>query len=221
MTIQPDCQAVVYDAAMDFSLNSNPNGVWSYGYSATLGGAMVLDDQNVQDSSGLYVWRNAGLEPNGPSLAFNPTANPITITGPTDLMIWNPYQLSMTEGSGGQYCVLRFAPPESGAYQVQAAFSSVDKYYGAKTDVHLLVNGMSFFDSVVYGIGSVASFDQTLQLNAGDVLVFAVGLGDYGWGWDTTGLSATITPVPEPSVFSLLGASLLLIYLRHSKRSAS
>jgi hypothetical protein len=136
-------------------------------------------------------------------------------------MIWNPYQLSMTEGSGGQYCVLRFAPPESGAYQVQGAFSSVDKYYGAKTDVHLLVNGMSFFDSVVYGIGSVASFDQTLQLNAGDVLVFAVGLGDYGWGWDTTGLSATITPVPEPSVFSLLGASLLLIYLRHSKRSAS
>ena len=27
---------IAYDAAADFSLTSNPNGVWSYGYSTTL-----------------------------------------------------------------------------------------------------------------------------------------------------------------------------------------
>jgi hypothetical protein len=220
ITFQSNCRAIIYDAAMDFSLNSNPNGVWSYGYSTTLGASMGLDDVSVQNSYGLYIWRNASQDPNGPSFAFNPTTNTIAITGLTDDMVWNPYQLSMDPGSGGQYCVLRFIPPESGEYQIQGAFSSVDQFYGAKTDVHILVNGTSFFDGEVYGTTSVTSFDQTLQLNVGDVLDFAVGTDGLPWGWDTTGLSATITPVPEPSVFGLLTAGLMLVYLRHTKRSA-
>jgi hypothetical protein len=60
-------------------LNSNPNGVWSYGYGDTLGSAFVLDDENVQDSSGLYLWRDFSQDPNGLSFAFNPTASPIII----------------------------------------------------------------------------------------------------------------------------------------------
>ena len=96
----------------------------------------------------------------------------------------------------------------------------MDKYYGAKTDVRLLLNGTSFFDSIVYGIDSVTSFDQVLQLNAGDTVDFAVGQGTYGWGWDTTGLSATITPVPEPSAFGLLTVGLLLVYRRCTRRPA-
>jgi hypothetical protein len=217
--LQSNCHAITYDAAMDFSLNSNPNGVWSYGYSATLGSPMALDDKAVQDSHGLYTWRSAGLDPNGPGFAFNPTASPITITGPTDLMIWNPGQLSMSEGSGGQYCVLRFTAPVTSKYDIQGAFSSVDKYYGAKTDVHLLENGASIFDSVVYGIDSVASFEQTVQLNAGDTVDFAVGLGDYGWGWDTTGLDARIVPVPEPSVMGLFTVGFLLLYRIHPRQT--
>jgi hypothetical protein len=37
---------LTYDAALDFSPTRNPNGVWSYGYSLTLGGRMVLFTQN-------------------------------------------------------------------------------------------------------------------------------------------------------------------------------
>ena len=225
MTFQPNCQAIVYDAALDFSLNSNPNGVWSYGYSDTLGSTFVLDDLNAQESSGLYTWRNASQEPNGPNFAYNPTASPIiiddTATGGTDHMVWAPYQLSLGPGSGFQYSVLRFTPPESGEYQVQGAFSSVDQYYGAKTDVHILVNGTSFFDGLVWGTDSVVSFDQPLQLNVGDVLDFAVGPFGGNWGWDTTGLSATITPVPEPSTIGLFAAGLLLVYRVRSKQSDS
>jgi len=225
MTFQPDCKATTYNAALDFSLSSNPNGVWSYGYSTTLGSPMGLDDVTVINGYGLCVWRNASQDPNGPSFAYNPTASPIiiddTATGGTDHMVWNPYQLSMDPGSGGQYCVLRFTPPEGGEYQIQGAFSSVDQYFGAKTDVHILVNGTSFFDGVVYGTTSVSDFDQSLQLNAGDTLDFAVGTDGLPWGWDTTGLGATITLVPEPSVFGLCIASFLLAYLRLSRRPST
>jgi len=37
-----NCPAANYDPAADFSLSSNPNGLWSYGYSITLGGAFTL-----------------------------------------------------------------------------------------------------------------------------------------------------------------------------------
>lgn len=197
----PDCGAAGYDGAADFSLNSNPNGVWSYGYSATLGGTMTLDLEKTQDISGLYIWRKSGSAANGPSFAFNPTGNTITITQPTGLMIWNPGQLSLHPGSVNlEYCVLRFTAPASGEFQVTGAYSSVDKYYGATTDVHILKNGTSIFDGTVMGKQSVSSFDQTVELNAGDVLDFAVGPYQYGGGWDSTGLAATITLANHPPV---------------------
>ena len=37
---------IIYDASEDFSLASNPNDVWSYGYSTTLGGELVLYTDN-------------------------------------------------------------------------------------------------------------------------------------------------------------------------------
>ena len=37
--------ALSIDAAEDFSLSSNPNGAWSYGYSATVGGTFQLFPQ--------------------------------------------------------------------------------------------------------------------------------------------------------------------------------
>jgi hypothetical protein len=33
-------QATTFDIHTDFSTASNPNGVWSYGYSTTLGGTL-------------------------------------------------------------------------------------------------------------------------------------------------------------------------------------
>lgn len=198
--------AVIYDAAADFSLNSNPAGVWSYGYSANLGGAMSLDGENLAESHGLYVWRETGSGQNGPAFAYNPTPNPITISGLTDLSIWNAHQLSASPGSiYFEYSVLRFSAPESGQYQVQGVFSSVDQFYGATTDVHLLRNGISIYDGLLSGgITASASFNQSVLLNAGDTLDFAVGPDGYGGGWDATGIDALVIPVPEPAAASLL-----------------
>jgi hypothetical protein len=40
---------MIFNAAADFSATKNPNGVWSYGWSPTLGGTFVLDadHQNI------------------------------------------------------------------------------------------------------------------------------------------------------------------------------
>jgi hypothetical protein len=221
LMFQSHCSAVIYDAAADFSLNSNPNGVWSYGYSTTLGGATTLDGESFQDSHGLYVWRKTGSGGNGPAFVYNPTTSPITISGPTDLSVWNPYQLSLSPGSIGlEYSVLRFSVPEDSQYTVQGEFSSVDKFYGATTDVHILRNGTSIFDGILAGgITASSSFNQAVALNAGDFLDFVVGVDGYAGGWDATGLDAMVIPVPEPSVMSLLILGLPLARRFHVRRS--
>ena len=217
LAVSSDCKAVtIYDAAADYSLNSNPNGVWSYGYSTTLGGSMTLDTENAVLSSGLYLWRKAGSagESSTPGFAYNPTASVITLSGP---IVWNPGQLSFSPGAvNSEFSVLQFSVPETGQYDVHGVFSSVDKQYGATTDVYILRNGTSLYDGFVDGINSIQSFDETVQLNAGDLLDYVVGVDGNGGGWDTTGLDATVTPVPEPSTFVLagVGAAALLIFRR-------
>jgi hypothetical protein len=211
LLIESNCSAVIYDAAADFSLTANPAGVWSCGYSTTLGGAFTLNGEVYADSSGLYLWRKTGSGQNGPAFVYNPTANPIIITGPSDLAVWNPYQLSSSPGSVGmEYSVLRFTAPGTGQYRVAGAFSSVDRYFGATTDVHVLKNNSSLHDGTVMGITSVSSFDQVILLNAGDWLDFVVGVGSYGGGWDSTGLDARVTPIPEPASMGLFGLGLLI-----------
>lgn len=48
---EPVRASYIYDAAADFSPTSNPNGVWSYGWSATLGGAFQLYTQSGPDNA--------------------------------------------------------------------------------------------------------------------------------------------------------------------------
>ena len=44
-------QAASFDAFTDFSTASNPNGVWTYGFETTLGGALTLYDQPSQQGA--------------------------------------------------------------------------------------------------------------------------------------------------------------------------
>ncbi len=67
-------------------------------------------------------------------------------------------------------------------------------------------DGSSIFDGTVTGYGSGAgpSFSTTAALGTGGYLDFAVGYGANQTFWDdSTGLSAQITMVPEPSIIML------------------
>src|SRR5215471_2590753 len=58
----PCSRAITYDPAADFAAgwasNSNPNGVWSYGYSSSLGGPVTLYTARVpgNDSPNQQMW---------------------------------------------------------------------------------------------------------------------------------------------------------------------
>jgi hypothetical protein len=204
---QADCRAAAagpYDPAADFSLNSNPNGVWSYGYSTTLGGVMTLHQEADANWRGTGVYSRLKRSDNGLGIYCNPTANTLTYSGPTDLIVWGPQAISLHPGEHGEFSVLRFTVPTADQFQVQGLWYSADQYYGANTDVLILRNGTTIFVDSIHGKSDTSSFITTMQLSAGETLDFVVGPDGYGNGWDSTGLSLSIVAVPEPSAMSLL-----------------
>ena len=90
----------IYDAAADFSPTNNPNGVWSYGWSQTLGSMFNLDTTSTT-SDGLNFWEgpiNTGSPPGSfPLVGYNGTTGPITFGGTVEVQ---PGQLSCTRPAG-------------------------------------------------------------------------------------------------------------------------
>jgi hypothetical protein len=66
-------------------------------------------------------------------------------------------------------------------------------------------------DGAINGTGVLQSFSQTLTLAAGDRVDFAVGTGGNGFLNDSTGLSAVISAVPEPSSYALMLVGLVAV----------
>ena len=197
----------VYDAAADFSATTNPNGVWSYGWSLTLGSTFNLDVA-TSHTDGIDAWDGpfSGAGPNGyPAVGHNSTTSTITIG--TDQ--FQPGQLWFHPGPADQYGVIRFTAPAAGSYALSTSFVGID-LTGTTTDVHVLVNGSSILSGPVdgFGAGSGPSFSTTLTLSTGDTVNFAVGYGSNGYFFDGTGISATLitslATVPEPGSVVLL-----------------
>ncbi len=197
------CGGQLYDPAADFSALNNPNGVWSYGYSLTLGGPLIpySDALNV---SGVDIWRT-NISLGDPLIMHNPTTNTVTIFSTVTL---GPGQLGLHPGPNDQFSVLRFAAPLSGLYQVSAMFYGQDTQ-GTSTDVHIIADGLYVLDGAVsgFGPGTGPSFNGIVILNAGSYLDIAVGYGsDNTFFADSTGLFLQVSVVPEPS-------SSLLVFL--------
>lgn len=217
--------ATIYNAATDFSATSNPNGVWSYGWSATLGGLFTADAansviQNLGGIPGVVQWRG-NLPPNAdgnPSVFENTTVSSVidgTISMPAGALAMHP-------GSSGQYSVIQFIAPTAGQYSISAAFLGLDFAGPTSTDVHVLVNGLVDFNSVVNGFGapSTTSFSSLVTLASGGTIDFVVGDNGGAGGQDasgpnfyndSTGLSATITAVPEAG--TMVAGMLILLPL--------
>lgn len=208
---------VIYDAAADFSLAGNPNGAWSYGYSTTLGGTLILytvSSTTTYRHNNYSSWRGTDLG-DTPTVVKNVATTPIPGEHPNLF----PGELAFHPGQFGEFSNVAWTAPDTGSLSLAVTFEGRDDVAGTTTDVHVLDNGVSLFNANVNGFGSPSdqSFSTSLSVTKGEVIDFAVGIGTNGnFISDTTGLSATInfspasaTATPEPASLTLFGLGLL------------
>jgi hypothetical protein len=182
----------VYNVADDFSIPANPNGVWSYGYTTSLGGAFQLFSTGVlglcpsDPLVSLESWSNGVF--GSPNINHNQDTSAHSCIG----FSWPANVVSLHPGNTGAQAVIRFTAPEAGVYSLEGAFSTGDPLGNTRAYV-LLNSGTSPALHSGSGQGNPGlSFSDQLDLDAGDTLDFVI---DYNgaWDYDTTFLSATIT----------------------------
>jgi hypothetical protein len=198
--------AQTFDAAADYSITNNPNGVWSAGFSSTLGGSLVLFNVNNGVTNGINAWNSTVVNAFGtPSYFKNLGASPANFL--------QPGQIALHPGPDNQnapFAVLRFTAPTTAQYNVVAQFFVGDTggSTGGDTDANILLNSNAaapvFFAATT---NTNPLFNQTVTLAAGNTLDFIVGSkGDFTF--DTTPLNVRLTNVstaaPEPSALALL-----------------
>ncbi len=225
--------AYAYDPVTDFSIasNSGVNGVWSYGQTPALGGGYSFSLlPNAQASEplnpNLESWKGTvpGFTETYPVILHNKTAVTQSYGGTATS---EPDELLFHPGPTGEFSVLRFVVPTTGAYRVQGAFTGRDTA-NATTDAHILLNGgaSSLFtgDININAGGNVAAFNLIQSFTAGDTLDFVVGNGNAAYFNDSTGLKLSVAPVaaPEPGSLALLAlAAPLALLARRQKGTLS
>jgi uncharacterized repeat protein (TIGR03803 family) len=184
-------QAQTYDAAADFEQGfinqTNPNGVWAYGWSTSFTTPITLYDETAQpgiNGPNAQYWISSSINyGESPSAEFND--GQAYDDGNVDFL---PYEFLLVSGIAGQYSDLVFTAPASGMYSVTGSFRGCQ--YGIGVVVGIVVNGNVIFNSTVSAEGQVVPFDTNLTLAAGDTVIFSVGPNG---GLQNTGLAATIT----------------------------
>ena len=155
----------IYSAAHDFSFTLNPNAVWSYGYTTTVGGPFSL----YTNSGSTYFSNEAGWF--GPIAGCCAPGYPLVVAGPNQI----PTVLDMGPGPAS-YTVVRWTAPSRGRWDVVGQFFGTGLTTG---DVHVLHNGVAVFDSPVNG-SQVVKFSLEIDVAPGDTVDFAAGPGPNG-----------------------------------------
>lgn len=191
------------NAAAEFSASSNPAGAWSYGWTDTLGSSFTLFT-NQTSYDGKDFWYG-NQPPFGGSPGYPTVLRSNAV--PSDMLLEHP-------GPAGEYAVLRWTSPVDQTVGVSAEFTAQDPH-PTSTDVHLLLNGVSLLSGLINSASDTVSFLQAMSFKQGDKLDFAVGYGsNNNYFYDTTGIRATVGPVPEPTTVSLCLAGLLFVVWR-------
>jgi hypothetical protein len=205
-----------YNVVTDYT-GANPNGVWTYGYIDATGfhtSTVHLTNKIFEFTvNGIDGWtdNNPGSPYNNndyytPVVAMNLGA-PVIVGShdlPTNMLILHP-------GPTGQEAVVQWTAPKTDYYDISSVFEGLNTT-GTTTNVSVLANGQNIYTGYVDGYQAMDGFGTAgAYLHAGDTIAFAVG--DQGaFGFDTTGLQATISTsaIPEPVSGVLLGTLLLV-----------
>ena len=133
-------------------------------------------------TGGVEAWCEKGKT--DPCVTHNGTAQTIDNLG----VKWTPGRLVFHPGKDGEYSVVRWTAPESGAADIAVTFS--DASSTATTDVHVFHNGKALFNGFIHlnNAGGEAKYTGTLDVKKGDTLDCVVGNGNKFYGADSTGL---------------------------------
>jgi hypothetical protein len=182
-----------WNAVSDFSITSNPHGVWGYGWATSVGG-MFTSLATPQDPclglTGLICWWNGiSSVPNGAQIIRNTTQEPIdylTIVAPQD-MLWLAVESNEV--------IVRWTAPATGIYLISGSFTGIDTH-GASVNV-----GIYQDVAAALAQGNISAYRQTYAFNlpgvhlaAGTTIDFTGVYTDTG-DYDSVGLIATIYEV--------------------------
>lgn len=197
--------AQTYDPATSFekgwSVRTNPNGVWSYGYSSGFTDPMTLYDKTARNGingPNAEYWLSSSVNKRtSPAAEYN--NGPANNDGNVAFL---RNELVLVAGIDGQYSDLQFTAPADGDYSIAGSFRGAQ--YGVNTNAGVVANGKVVFRANVTSVSQLAPFQMTLHLLAGNTVVFTVGPNG---GSQNTGISATITrpcaptdrPAPAPT----------------------
>lgn len=208
---QPGFGGGTGDAVLDFSIQSNPVGVWSYGYKPLMGQTFTTYTRGYHNSYfdiipglSIDIWdRPTVLQPSIMRNNSNSILNVQTIVLPPDLLLLHP-------GDSGEQSVLRWTAPASGTFQFQGHFQGLDNGSGTTTNVDIIHNSAAnLFTDNVTGYGTQRPFTVQAQVDLGDTVDFSVGYGSNNTYYsDSTGLAVAATaisiihptPTPTPAI---------------------
>lgn len=200
--------AQIYNATTDFGIASNPLGVWTYGFSSTLGGSLTLFDTTIAGPP-FVGWAHSTVNDLGtPTIAKNISGG--SLFGiPDGFVTLHPGASTLT--------VLRFTAPTTNSYSLASQFFSGD---GGETTGFVLHNGATLFSDTT--TSDNPTFNTVVSLLAGDTLDIVVGQGSDGYFSDNTPVAATLSvaggsSAPEPGTVVLLLAG-TLVCCRRRKR---
>ena len=189
------------DAARDFTLAANPNGVWSY---RELSPASSLTTY-VRTEAALMTTSDAGViggKIDGWStqagISLNRTNDFVVVPSGGTQYDWLPRGLGWGVGfPGGERAVLRWTAPSAGRYAISANFTGADTLPGS-TDVHIRHNAEVKFDGIVSSYrGNGLSSTSTITAAAGDTVDFILG-ANGSTSFDTSAISASVVFISVP-----------------------
>ena len=168
------------------------------GYSGVLGGPFIQFAEADHTDSWIGNSKMQGWGKDTPAVAVNTSSavENVTGVGPVDAG-----RILLHPGSTFANAILRFTATHTGIYSIEGGWNSLG---GGSTINYILKNGVSvppLFESSLDH--STFSFSD-IVLSTNDTIDFIVNSnGDHSF--DSTGLRATITGVPEPSSLLLFG----------------
>jgi hypothetical protein len=197
------------DPWQEFSIAKNPNGVWSYGFTLTLGGPLYLADRQLVSEiypstyvQGYDVWARQAQADCGDGVGGGIAHYPGQYINGSELHFEDT--LEEHPGCHGEYATVRWTAPLAGTYQFVGSFNGMQLACGGTTtDVHIRWNSINaLFDANVSGFTTNRDhfFNVQQAVAAGDSVDFLVGYGNGNYSCDATALQLAVDLVSSLDV---------------------